>query len=271
MFKAIGDMPMQNVKAQDILMLLRKVESRGVLDVARRVKQRIVAIFRYAICIGRVEHNPADALQGVLKTRKVVHRATLAAELIPDFLEKLDRYKGHELTKLGLKLIILTFVRPGELRSAEWSEFNFDKAEWRIPAERMKMKEEHIVPLSHQAIEVIQQISKLTRKYKLMFPGTQNVKRPMSENTLTYAIRKRLGFDATAHGFRATASTVLNEANFRCDVIEKQLAHSVRNKSRAPYNRSLYLDDRKDMMQWWADYLDKQQQGNVLRRSLSMK
>ncbi len=258
MFKAIGDVPIQNIKTPEILMLLHKVESRGAYDVASRVKQRIRAIFSYAIRTGRAELNPVDALQGVLKTRKVVHRAALPAKLLPDFLEKLECYDGYELTKLALKLIVLTFVRPGELRGAEWSEFNLEKSEWRIPAERMKMREEHIVPLSHQALDVIQQISKLTRKYKLMFPGTRKVNRPMSENTLTYAIRKRLGFNATAHGFRSTASTVLNESGFNCDVIERQLAHSERNKVRAAYNRSLYLNDRKEMMQWWADYLDKQ-------------
>lgn len=257
-FSSIGDLPIQNIGAQDILIVLRKIEDRGALDVASRVKQQISSIFNYAIYTGRAEINPADALKNVIQTRKIIHRASLSAKELPDFLKKLDSYQGRKLTQLALKLLILTFVRPGELRGARWEEINLEKTEWRIPAERMKMKEEHIVPLSSQAIDVISQIRELTGKYELMFPGQNDINKVMSENTLTYAIRKRLGFDATAHGFRSTASTILNEMEFNSDVIERQLAHAERNKIRAAYHHSQYLTDRKEMMQWWANYLDSQ-------------
>lgn len=261
-FPEIGNMPIQDITAQAVLAVIRKIEGRGALDVASRVKQRISAVFRYAIYTARAENNPADSLRNVIQTRKVTHRAALPASALPAFLEKLDTYQGQKLTQLALKLIVLTFVRPGELRGAEWSEFDIEKAEWRIPTHRMKMREEHIVPLSKQALDVIGDIKELTGKYKLMFPGVRNVNKKMSENTLTYAIRKRLGFDATAHGFRSTASTALNEMGIRPDVIERQLAHAERNKVRAAYNRSQYLSERKDMMQLWADYLDSQKGSN---------
>ncbi|VAW81045.1 Integrase [hydrothermal vent metagenome] len=270
-FQAIGGMPIQSISAQQILAVIRKVEARGALDVASRVKQRISSIFRYAWCTGKVESNPADALYNVIKTRTVKHRPMLPPAELPDFLRKLDDYQGQKLTQLALKLLVHTFVRPGELRGAEWSEFDIGKAEWRIPAKRMKMNEEHVIPLSIQALEIISELAKLTRKHCFLFPGVRNRKITMSENTLTYAIRKRLGFDATAHGFRSTASTILNESGFKPDVIEKQLAHSERNKVRAAYNHSLYLADRKQMMQWWGNYLDSQRCDNNVVSFLKIK
>ncbi|MDH5377044.1 MAG: tyrosine-type recombinase/integrase [Gammaproteobacteria bacterium] len=254
-FPPIGDIPIKLVSVEDVLSILRTIEGREALDVAKRTKQRISDIFRYAIRTGRADRNPTDTLHGVIKTRKVVHRAALPANQIPEFMAQLEVYKGDELTKLALKLIILTFVRPGELRHARWEEFDYEKAIWKIPGERMKMKEEHIVPLSSQAIEVLKEIRRLSRGSDLLFPGKRTMGAVMSENTLTYAIRKRLGFNATAHGFRATASTVLNESGFNPDVIERQLAHASRDKVRAAYNRSQYLADRIKMMQWWADYV----------------
>jgi len=254
----IGDIPIQDIQTLDCLSVIRVVEARGALDVASRVKQRISSVFRYAIQTARCQFNPADQLQGVIETRKVKHMAALSAEALPSFLERLESYQGYTITKLALKFLMHTFVRPGELRGARWSEFNFEKMEWRIPADRMKMTEEHIVPLSSQAMAILEEVRELTGKYELLFPGVRNNRKEMSENTLTYAIRKRLGFDATAHGFRSTASTILNETGFRPEVIERQLAHAERNKVRAAYNRSQYLSERREMMDWWGDYLERQ-------------
>ena len=261
----IGDIPVQDIQTLDCLSVIRAVEARGALDVASRVKQRISSVFRYAIQTARCQYNPADQLQGVIETRKVKHRAALSAEALPAFLDRLESYQGYVITKLALKFLIHTFVRPGELRGARWEEFNLDKREWRIPAGRMKMDEEHIVPLSSQALSILEEVREITGMYELLFPGVRNNRKEMSENTLTYAIRKRLGFDATAHGFRSTASTILNETGFRPDVIERQLAHAERNKVRAAYNRSQYLSERQEMMDWWGKYLEK---SNILIKPL---
>ena len=257
-FPVLGDIPIMDIQTLDCLTVIRAIEARGALDVAGRVKQRIRSVFRYAIQTARCEYNPADQLQGVIETRKITHRAALKAEALPAFLDALDNYQGHIVTRLALRLLIHTFVRPGEIRGALWQEFDIEKKEWRIPAERMKMKEEHIVPLSSQAIAILEELEPITGKYDLLFPCSRNTRKPMSENTLTYAIRKRLGFDATAHGFRATASTILNETGFRPDFIERQLAHAERNKVRAAYNRSQYLAERRKMMGWWGKYLEDQ-------------
>lgn len=255
-FPHLGDMPIRDIKTSDVLFVIRRIEKRGALDVAGRIKQRISSIFRYAIQIGMLDYNPADALKDVIETRKVQHRKAIKTEEIPAFLNELDDYKGYPLTKYALKFIVYTFVRPGELRSAEWKDFDLQKGIWRIPAEKMKMKEEHIVPLSKQCLELLETVKQLTGKFDLVFPGSHDSRKPMSENTLTYAIRKRLGFDATAHGFRTTASTTLNEHGYRVDVIERQLAHGERNKVRAAYNRAQHLQERTEMMQWYSDYLD---------------
>ncbi len=251
----LANMPIRDIRTSDVLYVVQKVEERGALDVAGRIKQRISSIFRYAIQMGYAEFNPADALKDVIKTRKVEHRKSLKQDQLPVYLNALDDYRGHLSTRYALQMITYTFVRPGELRSAEWEDFDLKKGIWRIPAEKMKMKEEHIVPLASQVVELLESVKALTGGYDLVFPGSHDFSKPMSENTLTYAIRKRLGFDATAHGFRTTASTILNESGYRVDVIERQLAHGERNKVRAAYNRSQYLAERTGMMQWYADYL----------------
>lgn len=252
----LGDMPINDIKSRDVLHVIRQIEDRGALDVASRVKQRISSIFRYAVQTSYAELNPVDALKDVIRTRQVQHRKSLKLDQLPAFLNALDDYQGYTITRFALQFITHTFVRPGELRSAEWSEFDIDNAIWRVPAEKMKMKEEHIVPLSKQVLSLLESIKEISDGYDLVFPGSHDFRKPMSENTLTYAIRKRLGFDATAHGFRTTASTILNESGFRVDVIERQLAHGERNKVRAAYNRSQYLAERTEMMQWYSDYLD---------------
>lgn len=256
-FPDLGSIPIQDLTAPMVLAVLRKIERRGALEVASRVLQRCNAVFRFAIQTGRVERNPVTDLQGALKTKKVVHRAALGREDLPEFLAKLETYDGNLLTRLALKLVLLTFVRSGELRGAKWKEFDIERAEWRIPAERMKMRNPHIVPLSQQAIDVLTDLQPITGNRDLVFPSERTWKKPMSENTLLYAMY-RMGYHqlATVHGFRATASTILNESGFKSDVIERQLAHAERNKVRAAYHRSEYLEERRRMMQWWADFLD---------------
>jgi integrase len=220
--------------------------------------QRVNAIYRYAISTGRVTYNPAADLVGSLKTRKVTHRAALSRADLPEFLTKLNAYDGQPITRLALNLVVLTFVRSRELRGARWGEFDVERAEWRIPASRMKITAEHIVPLSRQAIAILDELRPLTGRYDLVFPNQNNLTKCMSENTLLYAMY-RMGYHskATVHGFRATASTILNEMGFKADVIERQLAHAERNKVRAAYHRGEYLDERRHMMQVWADYLDE--------------
>jgi integrase len=257
----LGNMATKDIKTSDVLYVVKKIESRGALDVASRIKQRINSIFRYAIQIGCAEFNPVDALTNVIETKKVKHLKSLKQAELPDFLNALDSYPGHALTQYALQLIVNTFVRPGELRSAEWEDVDFAKSIWRVPAEKMKMGEEHIVPLSSQSLEILERVLTLTGPIGFVFPSTNSGKKPMSANTLTHAIRKRLGFDATAHGFRTTASTILNESGYRVDVIERQLAHGERNKVRDAYNRSLYLAERTEMMQWYSDYLDSLKTG----------
>lgn len=269
-FSALGDFPIKEITPPMVLEVIRAVESRGALDVASRVLQRTSAVFRYAIQTGRATYNPAADMQGVLKTRKVEHRPAISRAELPDLLRKLDSYAGDPITKLGLRLIVLTFVRTGELRGACWEEFDVDQGEWRIPAERMKMRSPHIVPLSPQAVAVIEELRPLTGQYDLLFPSQRDQKKPISENTLLYALY-RLGYHkrATVHGFRALASTILNETGFRPDVIERQLAHVERNKVRAAHHRSEYLEERRKMMGWWGSFIEsmsKDQKVVFLRR-----
>lgn len=269
-FPALGDLPIKEITPPLVLEVIRAVESRGALDVASRILQRTSAVFRYAIQTGRATYNPAADMNGVLKTRKVEHRAAISQGELPDFLKQLDSYSGDRTTKLVLKLIVLTFVRTGELRGARWGECDVDQGEWRIPAERMKMRSPHIVPLSSQALAVLEELRPLTGYFDLLFPSQRNQRKPISENTLLYALY-RLGYHkrATAHGFRALASTILNETGFRPDVIERQLAHVERNKVRAAYHRSEYLDERRKMMDWWGGYVEsmaKDQKVVPLRR-----
>lgn len=262
-FPDIGSLPIQDITVPHVLAILRKVEKRGALEVAARLLQRCSAVFRYAIQTGRAESNPVTDLQGALKTKKVKHQPALTRSEMPEFLEKLKNYDGSKITQLALNLVILTFVRTGELRGAVWSEFDLENAEWRIPAERMKMRAEHVVPLSEQAIEILSELKPITGKHDLVFPSRQTWKKSMSENTMLYAMY-RMGYHGTAtvHGFRATASTILNESGFKPDVIERQLAHVERNKVRAAYHRSEYLEERKQMMQWWADFIEGMQNNN---------
>ena len=253
----LGPRPIAEIAAPEVLAMLRAVEAKGTLETARRVMQICGQVFTYAIATGRAQRNPVPDLRGALKAPVAAHRAFIKENELPGYLEKLNAYDGNVQTKLALRLLLLTFVRTNELRAAEWSEINWDKAEWRIPAERMKMRELHIVPLSKQAIAALRELEKHTGSRQYLFPNQHNPATFMSENTMLYALY-RMGYHsrATGHGFRSTASTILNEHGFRADVIERQLAHSERNNVRAAYNHAQYLSERRTMMQWWADYLD---------------
>ncbi len=256
-FSPLGNRPVTDISAPELLSALRAIEKRGAYDLTQTVAQYCRRIFTYAIATGRAERNPAADLRGALKTPVCKHHAHLKADELPEFLEKLEAYDGEPLTKYALKLLVLTFVRTTELRGAKWEEINFDAAEWRIPAERMKMKDPHIVPLSKQAIAVLREVQKISGNRQHVFPNHNRPNSMMSENTMLYALY-RMGYHSrtTGHGFRATASTVLNEQGFAPDVIERQLAHAERNKIRAAYNHAQHLPQRRKMMQWWADYLD---------------
>jgi integrase len=254
----LGQRPIADVTAPDVLAMLRVVEGNGTLETARRVMQICGQVFMYAIATGRAERNPVPDLRGAIKTPVVKHHPFLKAIDLPQYLKSLEIYDGNLQTKIALRFLLLTFVRTNELRGAQWMEIDWDKSEWRIPAERMKMGELHIVPLSRQAITVLRELEKLTGDRQYVFPNHHNPARCMSENTMLYALY-RMGYHSrtTGHGFRSTASTILNERGFRADVIERQLAHCERDTVRAAYNYAQYLPERREMMQWWADYLDE--------------
>ncbi len=255
----LGARPIGKVTARDILEVLRKIEERGKHETAHRTKQRIGQIFRYAVASGRAERDPTVDLRGALTSVTTKNRAAITDPTrIGELLRAIDGYEGQPATQAALKLAPLVFTRPGELRAAKWSEFDLDRAEWRIAAERMKMREAHVVPLSKQALAILRELEPLTGSGTHVFPSLLGDHRPMSENTVNAALR-RMGYekaDMTGHGFRAMASTTLNELGWSPDVIELQLAHKERNKVRAAYNRAERLTDRRKMMQEWADHLD---------------
>jgi integrase len=255
---ALGPKPIAAITAPEVLDFLRGIEAKGTLDTARRVSQMCGQIFRYGIATGKAERNPVPDLKGALKSPVVKHQAYLKAKELPDFLRKLDAYDGKPLTKLALRFLLLTFVRTNELRGALWDEFDWEASLWRLPAERMKANAPHVVPLSRQAIDVLQELKKLSGIREYVFPNEHKPSTFMSENTMLYALY-RMGYHsrATGHGFRSTASTILNEQGFRSDVIERQLAHTEKNHVRAAYNHAQYLPERREMMQWWADYLEE--------------
>jgi integrase len=258
-FPWIGNRPIAEIDTPEMLKLLRRIEERGAHETAHRTKQRCGQIFRYAIATGRASRDPTADLRGALTPVKVTHRAALTDPAkVGELLRAIDGYTGGLIARSALKFAPLVFARPGELRQAEWSEIDLDAALWRIPAGKMKMREEHIVPLSSQAVAVLRELQPLTGGGQYVFPSERSRQRPMSDGTINAALR-RMGFDKdsmTGHGFRAMASTRLNEMGWSPDVIERQLAHAERNKVRAAYNRAQYIDERKRMMQAWADCLD---------------
>ena len=256
-FPKLGTRPIADITAHELLSVMRKIEERGA-DIAHRVLQLCGQIFAYAVITQYAANNPAPSLRGALKPVVQESHAYIKPNELGEYLKNLEAYDGTLQTKLAMKFLLLTFVRTGELRGASWTEIDFDRAEWRIPAERMKMRELHIVPLSRQAIEILKELQPITGQWQYVFPNQHKPTGHMSENTILYALY-RMGYHsrATGHGFRSTASTVLNEHGFQPDVIERQLAHGERNKVRAAYNHAQYLPERRKMMQWWADYLDE--------------
>ena len=256
-FNRIGTHPIADITTADLLSVMRKIEEHGA-EIAHRLLQICGQVFLYAVVTQRASINPAASLRGALKPAVKRNHAYIKPNELPEYLQKLHAYDGSFQTKLALRFLLLTFVRTGELRGAEWSEIDFDKAEWRIPAERMKMRDPHFVPLSRQAVAVLRELHLSTGQWRFVFPNQHKPSGCMSENTMLYALY-RMGYHskATGHGFRSTASTVLNEHGFSTDVIERQLAHGERDKVRAAYNHAQYLPERRKMMQWWADYLDE--------------
>lgn len=260
-FPWIGSRPVAEITPRVLLeSVLRRVEASGKLETVHRLKQRCGQVFRYAIAPGRAERDPTPDLRGALETHKPRnHSAITDPAKIGDLLRAMDGYQGNLVTRCALRLTPLLFVRPGELRRAEWAEFDLEGAhpQWSIPAAKMKMDAPHIVPLSTQAVAILRELHPLTGRGHYVFPGLHSRARPMSENTVNLALR-RLGYsgsDMVAHGFRSMASTLLNEQGWPADVIERQLAHAERNEVRAAYNRAKHLPERRKMMQAWADYL----------------
>jgi integrase len=256
-FPDLGRRPIKEIKPIELLNTIRKIEKRKATHLSHRLLQVCKLIFRYALVTERAEYNPAADLQGALVAHREKHHPTLKPNELPKFLEALGVVETSMLNRFAVKLLLLTFMRQGELRHSKWAHIDWKAKEWHIPAENTKMRDAHIVPLSSQALALLKELKELTGWSDYLFPSQQRQKNPvMSENTINVVI-KRMGYEGkiVGHGFRALASTILNEHGFNSDVIERQLAHAERNKVRAAYNRAEYLPDRGKMMQWWADYL----------------
>jgi len=259
----LGSRPVAEISTLEILSVLRRVEATGHNEMTHCCQQYTACVFRYAVQCGLLASNPAADLRGALTPVTVKHYSAITEpKAVGELLRAVDGYQGNFVVSCALRLAPLLFVRPGELRSMEWSEIDFETATWRIPAAKMKMRREHIVPLSRQALAILEEIRPLTGNGRFVFPSERTRERCMSENTIGSALR-RLGYsreEMTGHGFRTTASTLLNELGFKPDVIELQLAHKEQGV-RAVYHRSEYLGERREMMQSWADYLEGLKQG----------
>lgn len=260
LFPEIGHLSLTEIEPRVLLDALRKIEQSGRLDTANRAKIKAGQVFRFAVLEGWANNDPTASLRGALKAPKVKHHAAIVEpKKVGELLRAIEGFTGQHVTQCALKLAPLVFVRPGELRQAQWSEFDLDGAIWRIPASRMKMKAGHIVPLSSQAVAILRELHAMTGQGNYVFPGLRSANRPMSENTVNAALR-RLGYgkdEMTGHGFRSLAATRLNEMGWNPDAIERQLAHAESNKVREAYTHAAqYLAERTRMMQAWADYLD---------------
>lgn len=266
-FPFIGDYPIAKIDVPLVLQLLRRIEARGTLEALRRTRSIIGQVCRFAIAEGLADRDPTADLKGIFKTAKTKHMATLTdPKEVGGLLRAIDGYQGSVITRYALMLAPLVFARPGNLRNMEWREIDFDKAEWHIPAEKMKTKVPHIIPLARQAVVILNSIKEITGHGTLVFPGERSSARPMSNNTLNAALR-RLGYtkeEQAAHGFRGMASTLLNELGYKPDVIERQLAHKEKDAVRAAYNHANHLPARRKMMQEWADYLDQLKRGGEI-------
>lgn len=266
-FSELDRKPMDQVEPADILSILKTIQDRDALELASQVLQDVRRVFSYGVQIGRLKYSPAGDLRGVLKTRKTQHLPSMKKDELGQFLHELGQYhrRGQKMTQYALQLLVYTFARSGEILGARWNELDIEKALWRVPAERMKMGTEHLIPLSRQSLLVLNKIHQLMgSSHELLFPSERDWSKPMSNNTMRLAMH-RMGYDgktvgksrATPHGFRANASSILNEQGFNPDAIERQLSHQERNGVRAAYmHHAQYLDERATMMQWWADFLD---------------
>ena len=259
-FPWLGSRPIAEITAKELLTTVNRIADRGAVESAHRVLQNCGQVFRYAIATGRAERNPGADLKGALPTVKQTHLAAITDPgAIGALLRAIDGYQGSFVTKCALRLAPLVCVRPGELRQAEWSEFDLDNAQWNLPAEKMKMREPHLVPLAPQAVEILRELFALTGRGRYLFPSARDPKRPMSNNAVLSALR-RMGYatdEMSGHGFRAMARTVLDEVlHIRPDYIEHQLAHAVKDPNGRAYNRTAHLPERRKMMAGWADYLD---------------
>jgi integrase len=272
-FPEVGSLPARQVSPAHVLSIVKKVEKRAPA-MAVLVNQAIGAVCRYAMVTLRADIDPTNPLRGSLRPRQVEHHKPLSRDEIPDFIRALEAYPGYFSNKIALHLMLLTFVRTTEMLEAKWSEFDLGAALWRIPAERMKMREPHNVPLSRQAVELLKKLHALKGNGEYLFPNRSNLHKPVSRGVLWKAVAS-MGYQGhfSPHGIRATASTILNELGFRPDVIERQLAHTERNKVRASYNRAEYLEERRVMMQQWADLIDDMTSGGgkvtLIKRKVS--
>lgn len=255
-FPVLGKRPIGDIQPLELLELLRKIEDRGANELATKVRRRCGEVYAYAIVTGRAKYNPARDLATAMQRFQRGHYLSLDASELPAFLTALDTTTGNIMVNLAVRLLMLTGLRPGELRKGEWNEVDFDNAIWEIPAERMKARRPHLVPLSKQAIELLRSVYAISGNYGLMFPGRNDVTRPMSNMAMNQPI-KRCGYGdkLTGHGFRHTMSTILHEKGFNSAWIELQLAHVDQNTIRGTYNRAQYIDGRREMMQWYADHI----------------
>jgi integrase len=266
--KPIWDYPVVDIKPIDLLAALKRIEAKGKYETTRRCRSFAGRVFRYAVATGRGESDPSAILRGALVVPKVKHHAAiLDPKPMGELLRAIDAYSGHKITRLAMQVSPHVMARPGELRMAEWSEFDIDNAVWKIPAERMKMRRPHQIPLSRQVLAYLEELFALTGPNGFVFPAFHTWRRPMSENTMNQAFR-RMGYatgEVTAHGLRTTASTLLNESGkWSPDAIERSLAHADANSIRGVYNRGRYWDERVSMHQWWSDHLDMLRDGAAI-------
>jgi integrase len=266
-FPWIGDRAIAELTPADLLKVVQRIEKRGAVDTAHRALQNVAQVFRYAIATGRVPTDPSASLKGALTPLKGGHHAAITdPNLVGGLVRAINTYDGYPVTQAALKLAPLVFVRPIELRAAEWVEFDLDGAEWNIPAKRMKIGQPHLVPLAKQAVAILRELHRLTGSGRYVFPGARTNGRPLSDNAINAALRN-MGFskgEMTGHGFRAMARTILDEVlHVRPDYIEHQLAHAVRDPNGRAYNRTAHLPARRKMMQDWANYLDALATSNI--------
>ena len=263
----LGARPIALIAAPELVAMTKAIEQRGARDIAKRALETTGQVFRFAIAHGYATRNPASEIRpsDILKSTRKVNYARVDARELPELLRAIEVYRGTHVTRLALKLMALTFVRTSELIGARWAEFDPEAVRWDIPAERMKMRTPHIVPLSRQALDVLDTLRTLTGQSEWLFPGDRNASNPMSNNTILKAL-ERMGYKGrmTGHGFRGLASTILHEQGYNHEHIELQLAHAPRNAVSAAYNHALYLEPRAKMMQGWADYLEQTQRGGKL-------